>query len=360
VRVGKYKERSEADTVAARLQKEEQFKPWIVSNADQRSRAAHSRCAAALSFPKYGHPAVAFIALVPLLVALRAASPRRGFIARLHRRLHSLRRHRYWTGATVSTFGGLPVFVACSSRPARALHGRLHRGVRRDHGDPDPPLSSRGLVARAGGVGLDGVLRGILIGGFPWIPLGNTMVTFLPIAQLASLVGVLRLSLFVGVLNAGFASRASRRAAPHRAAARRRPDRRRVAVGRHAARVEHADAGAPIKVGLIQGNIAQTDKWNPARAGMILDRYLQLSQQAVDKGAQFLIWPSRPRRFISRTIRRASCAAWCASSACRCCSAATKSSRRSAEELQLRLHARYRRRDRAVYRKIPSRCRSAR
>ena len=30
VRVGKFKERHEADTVAAKLQKEEQFKPWIV------------------------------------------------------------------------------------------------------------------------------------------------------------------------------------------------------------------------------------------------------------------------------------------------------------------------------------------
>jgi cell division septation protein DedD len=30
VRVGKFKERSEAETVAARLQQEEQFKPWIV------------------------------------------------------------------------------------------------------------------------------------------------------------------------------------------------------------------------------------------------------------------------------------------------------------------------------------------
>ena len=30
VRVGKFKERSEAETVASRLQKEEQFKPWIV------------------------------------------------------------------------------------------------------------------------------------------------------------------------------------------------------------------------------------------------------------------------------------------------------------------------------------------
>ena len=30
VRVGKFQERREADSVAARLQKEEQFKPWIV------------------------------------------------------------------------------------------------------------------------------------------------------------------------------------------------------------------------------------------------------------------------------------------------------------------------------------------
>jgi cell division septation protein DedD len=30
VRIGKYKVRSEADTVAAKLQKEEQFKPWVV------------------------------------------------------------------------------------------------------------------------------------------------------------------------------------------------------------------------------------------------------------------------------------------------------------------------------------------
>ena len=30
VRIGKYKDRREADTVAAKLQKEEQFKPWVV------------------------------------------------------------------------------------------------------------------------------------------------------------------------------------------------------------------------------------------------------------------------------------------------------------------------------------------
>ena len=48
-------------------------------------------------------------------------------------------------------------------------------------------------------------LRGIIFGGFPWIPLGNTMVTLLPIAQLASAFGVYGLSLFVAFVNVGFA-----------------------------------------------------------------------------------------------------------------------------------------------------------
>ena len=33
-------------------------------------------------------------------------------------------------------------------------------------------------------------LRGFLFGGFPWVPLGNSQVTVLPVAQLASVLGV--------------------------------------------------------------------------------------------------------------------------------------------------------------------------
>ena len=80
---------------------------------------------------------------------------------------------------------------------------------------------------------------------------------------------------------------------------------------------------------MIQGNIAQTDKWNPARAGMILDRYLQLSRQAVDNGAQFLIWPesSTPFYFEDDPAGDVVRAHGARAAACRCCSAATRSSR---------------------------------
>jgi apolipoprotein N-acyltransferase len=142
-------------------------------------------------------------------------------------------------------------------------------------------------------------LRGIVLGGFPWIPLGNTMVTVLPIAQLASAFGVFGLSMFVAFVNVGFAVAAlvSGRA-------------RVIAAGSTLAAIaaisiwggmrlssQALTSGAPIKIGLIQGNIAQTDKWNPARAGMILDRYLRLTQQAADNGAQFIMWPESSTPF---------------------------------------------------------------
>lgn len=263
----------------------------------------------ALSFPKYGHPAVAFIALVPLLVAiggwngrneLRGVSTSRGFTLGLIAGFIHYAGTVYWTGATVSTFGGLPVAVAVAVAGLLALYMAAYVAL-------FGALTAR-LVRR---FGLNGLwlapavwvvfeyLRGVLIGGFPWIPLGNTMVTLLPIAQLASVTGVYGLTVFVGLLNVGFTVAAIA------------TGRRRVMVaGSTLAAIAivsvwgglrlSSDAlmqGAPIKVGLIQGNIAQTDKWNPARAGMILDRYLQLSQQAVQNGAQFLIWPESSTPF---------------------------------------------------------------
>ncbi len=229
-----------------------------------------------------------------MLVALRGTSVRRGFTLGLIAGFIHYAGTVYWTGATVSTFGGLPVIVAVLVAALLALYMAAYIAifaaitailVRRFH-------VAGFWLAPAVWVSME-YLRGILIGGFPWIPLGNTMVTFLPIAQLASLVGVQGLSLFVALLNAGFA-----------VAALSTGRRRTLAAASSLLLIGAVSVwgglrlasntltqGAPIRVGLIQGNIAQTDKWNPARAEMIVDRYLQLSRQAVEKGAQFLIWP---------------------------------------------------------------------
>lgn len=265
----------------------------------------------ALSFPKYGHPAVAFIALVPLYVALSGwngqpgtapgVSTGRGFRLGLIAGFVHFAGTVYWTGATVQTFGGLPWPVAVFVTGLLVLYMATYVAL--------ASAASAIFIRRFGLAGLAlapaawvaaEYTRGFLFGGFPWIPLGNTMVTFLPITQLASLVGVFGLSAFVALINAGFAATAL-------AAGRRRV----VALAGTVVMIAAASVwggqrlaanrltqGEPVRVGLIQANIAQVDKWNPARAGMILDRYLQLTRQAADNGADFLLWPESATPFF--------------------------------------------------------------
>ena len=42
---------------------------------------------------------------------------------------------------------------------------------------------------------------------------------------------------------------------------------------------------------VVQGNIAQDDKWNPALRDRIIGRYVSMTRQAVEQGATFVIWP---------------------------------------------------------------------
>jgi apolipoprotein N-acyltransferase len=264
----------------------------------------------ALSFPKYGHPAVAFIALVPLLVALsgwngrdelRGVSTRRGFTLGLIAGFIHYIGTMYWTGATVSTFGGLPAAVAMlvvgvlafSLAFFVAVFAAISATLIRQFGAAGVWLAPSVWVA------VEYVRGTFVVGGFPWLPLGNTMVTLLPIAQLASVVGVYGLSFVVAMLNTGFAMTAlslGRRRVITAAATLSAIAAVSIWGGMRLSANELTN-GTPIKVGLIQGNIAQTDKWNPARATMILERYLELSEQAVSNGAQFLVWPESATPF---------------------------------------------------------------
>ena len=56
--------------------------------------------------------------------------------------------------------------------------------------------------------------------------------------------------------------------------------------------------GAPLRVGLIQGNIAQEDKWNPREARRIFTTYIAMTRDAVKRGAEFVIWPESSTPFM--------------------------------------------------------------
>jgi apolipoprotein N-acyltransferase len=154
--------------------------------------------------------------------------------------------------------------------------------------------------------------RAHLFSGFPWVLLGYSQASVLPIAQLASLIGVYGVSALVAGGSACLA-----------AVLMRTPDRTgsRNQISNHAsryapllvvlaliavtagwgrfriARGELTRAGEQVRVGLVQGNVDQAEKWDPARAAAIFQGYLSMTRQAVDGGAAIVLWPESSTPF---------------------------------------------------------------
>jgi apolipoprotein N-acyltransferase len=162
----------------------------------------------ALSFPKYGHPAFAWIALVPLLlvftgwngrpVPLRGVAPLRAFKLSLLTGMAFFVGTVYWTGTVIVTFGDVPMPVAAIGVVLMSAYLALYHVVGLlITSRVIAALGARGLFFAPIGWVAGECLRGFMLGGFPWVPLGNSQIRLLPIAQLASVLGVYGLSALV-------------------------------------------------------------------------------------------------------------------------------------------------------------------
>jgi apolipoprotein N-acyltransferase len=259
----------------------------------------------AFSFPKFGHPAVAWIALAPLLVAVahRPISARRAFTLGLVTGLVHFTGTLYWLVQTMVTFGGLALPVAgfCAAILIAylslfpALFGLIVARLVGTAGRQ--ALLAAPFVWVAGEMG-----RTYILDGFPWELLGYSQAGVLPVAQLASVVGVYGMSAFVALVSATAAyATLERSAARWRAAVVTAL----IVIGVAAwGALRLRDSaltreGTPIRVAVIQGNVLQDQKWDPAMAAPIMQRYVEMSREAIGRNAQFILWPesSTPRPY---------------------------------------------------------------
>jgi apolipoprotein N-acyltransferase len=248
------------------------------------------------------------VALVPLLVAI-AGRPRAELFTGPHPALLGLVTGMvgffgtlYWTAEVMAVFGGVNALLswllalllvaylalypaAFAWITARLLH----------HVGP-----SALLVAPAIWVATEWV-RGALFSGFPWVLLGYSQTQNLPVLQTASLVGIYGVSAVLVAVNAALAWvivagwRAGWRPATI------------VLVGvacltgwgwlRMSAE-ERTSTGDPVRVGIVQGNVPQDQKWDTAHRDEILDRYLRLTREAAAQGATLVVWPESSTPFL--------------------------------------------------------------
>jgi apolipoprotein N-acyltransferase len=207
----------------------------------------------------------------------------------------------YWLVETMTMFGGLQPAVAAFAALLLVAYLALFPAafavavarMSRMFGPEALLLAAPAWVATELG-------RQYVWDGFPWALLGYSQITWLPIAQLASITGVYGLSLLLALTGASAAyllvTRGSRRLIVGGAVTALV-----IVIGLWGRWRLHdsslLSSGEPVRVAVLQANIAQDDKWNPALIDAITESYLSMSRQALGQGATFIIWPESSTPF---------------------------------------------------------------
>jgi apolipoprotein N-acyltransferase len=241
------------------------------------------------------------VALTPLLVALTrratsASGARRPFFLGLLAGAVYFSGTLYWLVETMTTFGGLAIPVAAFAAALLVAYLSLFPAafaVAIDRLSRAFGVTFALTAAPAVWVSTE-LGRQYVWDGFPWALLGYSQINVLPIAQIASVTGVYGLSAMLALTSAALALVVVD-------STRRRWGVAALAAclvagcawwgGTRLSRGSLTAAGDPIRVAVIQGNILQDDKWNPALRDVIIGRYLSMTRQAIDRGATFVIWP---------------------------------------------------------------------
>ena len=258
------------------------------------------------SIPRADVQFLAWICLIPCFLALGRATPgalfamgaASGFISGLGR--------VYWITETLQLYGALSLPLALVSNFFLILYLSLYPGIffftcsRFNLSSPFFPWLAASLW-----VLLEWV-QTWLITGFPWMLLGYSQYLNLSILQIASLTGVYGLSFLIVLVNAGLAqvlvsrSRLLTRIGP--------PALVVVGVlmwGRERIGELDAESGAPLKVGIVQGNIPQGEKWKKDRIARSTHRYIRLTRTFPSDQLDLIVFPETalPFRFRDQYYR---------------------------------------------------------
>lgn len=257
--------------------------------------AAASGILLALSFPKFGHGLVAWVALVPLLVALAGArSPSHGFrLGYLTGAVSSLG-IVYWTSLVVVQYGGLsmPMGIAVMGLLclALALFPCLFGWVMAFWARTWGPGAL--LVGPVAWVAME-ILRSHTLFNFAWCLLGYSQHAHLPAVQVARFGAVYAVSFVVASSSAAVAYAIVEPRRGHRLRALLAGALLVGAVladGAWQLRTPIPESGR-LPVGLVQAAIQQEDKWDPDEAYTNLGRHVALTRGAAARGARLVVWP---------------------------------------------------------------------
>lgn len=267
--------------------------------------AAVSGLLLALVFPRLNLWPLAWVSLVPLLAAADGKSAAAGFklgwVAGAVFHLGLV----YWVTVSMTTYGKLPLAASLPILLAFAAFLGLFTGL---------PLWAACFAQQRSAWSFSLTLPFIWVAvehlkswfltGFPWDLLGYSQYRMLPVVQIADITGVYGVSFLIVSVNCGLC------ALVRRLAAGGRLPRADMAVpcllvaaclvyGNIRLReVRATPPGAELRVALVQPNISQEVKWDPAFLEQTLRTLERLTLQAVSAGPGLVIWPESATPFF--------------------------------------------------------------
>jgi apolipoprotein N-acyltransferase len=265
----------------------------------------------ALAFPPARMRVLAWVSLVPFLLALRDAPLRRRLVLAAWLSLVVGWGTGMWMPGAVAEYFDQPLVVGFAlfllvtlamAAPYYMAFAAVYAPLVRRFGGAAAPLLVGAAWASAD------LLRGrllngtpIYVGNSPWATFGYSQIGVDPLVQIASVTGVYGISFMLTCANAAFAEAASE-------FAQRRRVGRRTSWGLAAAALVVGGVagfgalelrGAPsvseghrTPVALAQANLGAAARWEDGGATRTLDAYLRLTREAFERGdPEIVFWP---------------------------------------------------------------------
>lgn len=268
------------------------------------------------SFPDVELWWLAWIALVPLMSALKNLSVRQAFLVGFFSGVVHYLTLMYWLVHTLTTYGNLPFYLSFPVFFLLAAYLALYHAV---FGAAFSWISTKpsGFMALLPGawVSLE-YIRSFFLSGFPWEFLGYSQYQNLILIQIADITGVYGLSFLIVAVNTALFMLRNQGQEKHSSSG----NQLRFAISCTTIllvihvlaygqwRMDYIDSKAAAsdssKIAVVQGNIDQTIKWNPEFQIATIEKYLSLSMSAKTLGPELIVWPetSAPFYFMSNVI----------------------------------------------------------
>ena len=256
-----------------------------------------------LAFPTPDLGWLAFVALVPLRLAIRGQTPVRAFYLGTLAGLLFYLMSVSWVTNSMTTYGGVPFALSALALIVLAAYLSLYLGVfaMGTSWMASAPWPLHLLAPSALWVGLE-YLRTYALTGFPWILLGYTQYRSSVLLPIASVAGVYGLSFVVVLINIGLAQVVG--GAPTRLRSIGFAGALTLALiaSPRLLAPPAASAGSEqaVRVALVQGNIDQGLKWDSAMQAATIDQYRRLSLEAAKDGPALIVWPETAVPFFLR------------------------------------------------------------